>query len=173
MSHDITMGTAFVQLSKCNGVVPWKVVSPALKKLQWKDARDIGDREVVYTVVGGRYVARILYLGIYISGYIRYEQLYVVNMNGNRIRCSLSIEVLTCVNSSDYSWLGYEMEELIPSSAVVGGFGQDGTPLYVISVKLKSWKPGYYCDRTKQLYVKGFDFTRDNTRKAIKILVEN
>ena len=60
MSHDITMGTIFVQLTKCVVTAPWQVMSQTLEKLQWQDPRHIGDREVVRKDAK-RHVARILY----------------------------------------------------------------------------------------------------------------
>ena len=109
-----------------------------------------------------RYVARTFYQGIYLPGYVRdnNNKLHVVDMNHKRIGCSLFVEVLTCVNSSDYTWLEYEPGESIPSSAVVVGFGQDGTPLYVVPVKLiVIW------------YVKRPN--KNTTIKAVKMLAEN
>ena len=51
--------------------VPSKVVSPALKKLQWKDARDIGIVKLyMYTQLS---VAVMLLVYSTISGYIRDE----------------------------------------------------------------------------------------------------
>ena len=173
MSYDLRMGTIFVQLTQCDGTAPWRVVSPALEKLQWKDPRHIGDREFI-RFDAERHVARIIYQGIYMTGYLmskKDDELFVVDMNGDRIYCSLFVEVLTCVNSSDYSWLDYAPGEPIPSSAVGGGFGQDGIPVYVICIKLADWKLGYYSDRNKMLYVKGLK--KDKTPKAVKILVEN
>ena len=170
MSYDFTIDSIFVQLTKCNGVPPWKVVSPVLQKLQWKNPRDVGDRKVLRPYKG-RYVARTFYRGIYLPGYVKdNNMLYVVDMNHKRIACSLFVEILTCVNSSDYTWLEYEPGESIPSSAGVGGFGQGGTPLYVVTVKLFDWKPGYYSDDTKQLYVKRS--TKNTNFKAVKMLAE-
>ena len=114
MSHDITMGTIFVQLTKCVGTAPWKVISQTLEKLQWKDPRHIGDREVVRKNAD-RHVARILYQGIYLTGFIKDDnnELYVVDMNETRIHCSQFVQVLSCADSSDYTWLWYEIGEPI------------------------------------------------------------
>ena len=170
MSHDITMGTIFVQLTKCVGTVPWKVISQTLEKLQWKDPRHIGDREVIRKNAE-RHVARILYQGIYLTGFIKDDnnELYVVDMNETRIHCSQFVQVLTCADSSDYTWLKYEIGEPIPSSAVVGGHGQDGTPLYVASIKMIDWKPTYYNEHTLRFYV----YRRDSNVTARRILIEN
>ena len=170
MSHDITMGTIFVQLTKCDGTAPWKVMSQTLEKLQWREPRHIGDREVV-RADAHRHVVRVLYQGVYLTGFIRdsINVVFVVDMNGNRIRCPLSVQVLTSVDSNDYSWLKYEMGDPIPSSAVVGGYGQDGTPLYVVNIMMKNWKPSYYNEHTKQFYVNRMD----GVVKAAQILVEN
>ena len=146
-------------------------MSPALDKLLWKDARDIGDHKVV-SGDAERYVARIFYKGIYLTGFIKVDtnELFVVDKDGKLIDCSLFVQVLTCADISDYSWVEYEPGELIPSSAVVGGFGEDGTPLYVVNVKLLHWKPSYYDDRNKRLHVKGI---RNRTVNAVKMLIEN
>ena len=171
MSHDITMGTMFVQLTKCDGTAPWKVMSQTLEKLQWINPHHIGDRELV-RIDAERHVARILYQGIYLIGFIRdaNNELYVVDMNGKLIHCSpLFVQVLTCAKSSDYSWWAFELGEPLPSSAVVGGYGQDGAPLYVVNIKMNSWKPGYYDARTQQFYVN----RRGSRVKAQKVLVEN
>ena len=172
MSYIFRMSTIFVQLTKCEGTAPWRVMSQTLKTLQWRHPAVIGDREVV-RADAERYIARILYQGIFLTGFMKDKtnQLFVVDMNGIRIHCSLFIEVLTCVNSTNYSWLEYELGESIPASAVIGGFGQDGTPLYVVSVHLIDWKPGYYSDCTKQLFVKGLKEV--STMKAVRMLVEN
>ena len=168
MSHDITMGTTFVQLAKCDGTAPWKVMSQRLEKLQWKDPGDIGGREVVWAKIGQRYVARVLYKGIYLTGFFRGKTLFVVDMNGKLIRCSTLAQVLTCADPSDYSWSEYERGEPIPSSAVVGGYAQDGTPLYVANIKLTDWKPSYYNARTEKFYV---NYMGSRVKKA-RILIE-
>ena len=69
MSHDVTMGTEFVQLTQCDKKPPWKVVSPVLNKLQWRGQYNIGGRTAVRTRNGERGVVRALYEGIYLTGF--------------------------------------------------------------------------------------------------------
>ena len=66
MTQNIMMGTVFVQLTKCDGKPPWKVVSPTLNKLQWRGHYNIGDRKAVRTRNGERSIVRVLYQGIYL-----------------------------------------------------------------------------------------------------------
>ena len=156
MSHDVTMGTEFVQLTQCDKKPPWKVVSPALNKLQWRGQYDIGDHMAVRTRNGERGVVRALYEGIYLSGFFlaSAEIAYVEDMDCNPFQCSPFNQVLTCADPADYSWLHYDQGEPVPLSAVVCGYWQDGAPLYVVSVKERGdWKPGYYNALNKELHV--------------------
>ena len=65
MSDDVTMGTLFIQLTMCDEKPPWKVVSPALHKLQWKKQHYIGYREVVRTQNRERGILLVLSIKAY------------------------------------------------------------------------------------------------------------
>ena len=172
MSHAVTMGTVFVQLTKCDGRPSWKVVSPALSKLQWRGQYKISDRKAVRATNGGRGIVRALYQGMYLTGFFLRspKTSFIVDMDDKQFDCPQLYQVLTCADKADYSWLKYEVGTPIPVSAVVGGYWH-GVPLYVVSVKTSSeWKHGYYNAFTKQAHVARLGNTRG---KPTRLLVEN
>ena len=172
MSHAVTMGTVFVQLTKCDGRPPWKVVSPALSKLQWRGQYNIGDRKAVRAIRGGRGIVRALYQGMYLTGFFLRspKTSFIVDRDDKQFDCPRLYQVLTCADKAHYSWLIYDVGAPIPASTVVGGYWL-GVPLYVVSVKTRiEWKQGYYNAFTKQAHVARFGNTRG---KPTMLLVEN
>ena len=136
----------------------------------WRLRQNVGDRGVV-PVENGREIARILYRGMYLTGFLhtRKNVVYAVDISGNEVECSTFLQVLTWAHQTDYSWLGYELGEPIPLSAVVVGYWQ-GAPIYVVSATFNSRKSGYYNPVTEQLYIpRGQGRTATN----IWLLVEN
>ena len=110
MSHDVTMGTVFVQLTKCGGSPPWKVVSPALNKLQWRRQYNAGDRKAVCTMNGGRGIVRALYQGMYITGFFwcptRAETAFIVDMDDKQFHCFHYIKYqLTPKQQNIHGWI--------------------------------------------------------------------
>ena len=172
MSHAVKMGTVFVQLTKCDGRPPWKVVSPALSKLQWRGQYNIGDRKAVRAIGGGRGIVRALYQGMYLTGFFLRspKTSFIVDMDDKEFDCPHLYQVLTCADKADYSWLEYDAGAPIPVSTVVGGYWH-GVPLYVVSVRTSvDWKQGYYNAFTKQAHVARSGNTRG---KPTRLLVEN
>ena len=175
MSHDVTTGTVFVQLTKCDGRPLWKIVSPALDKLQWKGQYNTGDHKAVRTKNGERGILRALYQGMYITGFFLTtgNTAYIVDMDGKRFHCSHLYQILTYTDPADLSWVDYDAGAPILLSAVVGGYSQNGAPLYVVSLspprKSGDWKPGYYNAFTKEVRVA----KARGTNRPFRLLVEN
>ena len=60
---------------------------------------------------------------------------FALTMKGEIIKCREGFHVLTYAQPADYQWIKFSIGDDIPSSAVVGGYWRDGTPLYIICVK--------------------------------------
>ena len=77
-----------------------------------------------------------------------------LTMNGKLVICEEAFQVLTYVRPDDFSWINFAPGDVVPASAVVGGYWRDGTPLYVINVQNDvTWKPGFYNAATESIYV--------------------
>ena len=170
VSKDITL----VKLTECQKISPWEVITPAERKLQWMEPGAVGSRHII-TVSGNeilRQVARALYGGTYLPGFVKYETFFASTMEDTVIRCSQSFQVLTYEQLDDYLWMNFTLGEEVPPSAVVGGYWRDETPLYVISVKVgPAWKPGFYTAVNKRIYFR--DNSRNSKQRALILLLEN
>ena len=71
MSHNVTNGTTLVRLSGCNKTPPWKVITPAQRKLQWMKPHDVGSqRSILTTSTALKQIARVLHEGNYVPGFV-------------------------------------------------------------------------------------------------------
>ena len=159
MSYNVTKGTIWVRLGGCMGIPPWQVVKPSQRKLQWMEPSDVGSQRSIFTTSSNkRQVARVLHEGLFVPGYVLVSsgKFQASAMKGNIIICYRAYQVLTYGQSDDYLWLNFAPGDDVPLSAVVGGYGPDETPLYIIKGDYGvSVKPGFYNAATERIHVKG------------------
>ena len=163
MTHNVTNGTILVGLTLCKQTPPWKVITPTQRKLQWMEPRYVGSQRFILTTLAAtRQIARVLHDGTYVPGFvlISKRKFIAFTMEGRSITCSEAFQVLTYVQPHDYFWINFAPGDDVPVSAVVGGYGRDGTPLYVIIGQFSNAvKPGFYNGATEQIYVKNKKMT--------------
>ena len=171
MPHNVKNGTTLVRLSGCNKTPPWKAFTPTQRKLKWMEPHDVGSQRSIITVyMARRQVARVLHEGTYVTGFVFISrgEFLAVTMDGKLVTCDEAFQVLTYVRPDDYMWINFAPGDEVPTSAVVGGYWRDGTPLYVINVHNGIvWKPGFYNADTERIYV------RNKPILAMVLLIES
>ena len=131
------------------------MITPTQGKLKWLEPGEVGSRKV-FQITDTRQVARVLYQGTYLPGYFlnKKDEYQGSCMDGKWIICKAGVQVLTYDKEMDYSWVNFTIGEEVPSTAVVGGFWQDGSPLYIVQMNLREWKSGFYSAITGRYYTK-------------------
>ena len=171
MKQNVTNGTTYVRLTACSGKQPWGMTTPTQGKLKWLQPGEISSRKV-FQITNSRQVARVLYEGTYLPGYFlnKKDEFQSSDFNGKTIKCTTGIEIMTYSNEIEWAWVAFTPGETVPSSAVVGGFWQDGSPLYIVNIKLTEWKSGFYSAITGQYYTK---FGGSDEASDLLMLIEN
>ena len=144
-----------IKLSECQKTAPWKVITPAWRKLQWMEPAAVGSRSIIAVRSGTkRKVARVLHEGMYLPGFIKDGTFFASTMEDKMIKCSESFQFLTYQQLDDYMWMDFTVGNEVPLSAFVGGYWRDETPVYIVSAKTGSaWKSGFYSATTGRVYV--------------------
>ena len=131
-------GWVLISLSVCDGVPPWLTIRPADSGWQWITADDpINDEGLMYTIdwVAHRFVWRVLYRGLYLPGWWRNdaERFRTIDPLTNTMVKSVSNgQFISFTRSTNYTWTNYTAGNEVPDSAIIGGYGHDATPLYIV-----------------------------------------
>ena len=174
-----TNDTNVVQLGQCDGVPPGiGLITPPEHRLRWLTLSQKGTRNVI-NMGTGRSVARVIYKGMYLPGFTNSKgDFKAYDMKRNVITCTNGIQYLTISAATDYSWVNFTAGDQAPTSSVIGGYGPDGSSLFVVKTIKKPGpekrvKFGYYDPATQEAYIQEFDGQNGPGPQDVEMLLEN
>ena len=131
-------GWVLISFPICDGVPPWLTIRPADSGWQWITADDPFNEEgLIYTIdwVAHRFVSRVLYRGLYLPGWWRNdaERFRTIDpFTNTMVKCVSNGQFISFTGATNYTWVDFTSGDDVPDSAIIGGFGYDATPLYVV-----------------------------------------
>ena len=154
-------GWVFVSLSVCDGVPPWLTTRPADSDWQWITAEDPFSQEGLIHMVdwsAHRFISRVLYRGLYLPGWWKndVERFRTIDpFTYTMVKCVSNGEFLSFTGATNYMWVDFTAGDDVPDSAIIGGYGHDATPLYVVKAVFSKSAilAGYYNARSQASYI--------------------
>ena len=134
-------GWVLISLSECDGVPPWLTTSPADSGWQWITADDpFSEEGLVYMVdrYAHRFVSRVLYRGLYLPGWWRNDGegfRSIDPFTNTMVKCVSNGQFISFTGATNYTWVDFTSGDDVPDSAIIGGHGHDGAPLYVVKAE--------------------------------------
>ena len=175
MTENETPGITFVGLSTCQFIPPWQAIAAPNQSLHWRWVTDPPTMEATISFrspLGGvRYVTRGLNKGLYLPGWGRPGLFHAWGPSDENIKCRSNIQFLILKDPSFYRWEIFYKGDPIPSTAIIGGYWRDGSPLYIVKVTHgphDAIYPLYYNAKALQAYPIYHDMHSD-----MEILVNN
>ena len=175
MTENETPGVTFVGLSTCRFIPPWQPTTSPNQSLHWRWVTDPPTMEGTISfqsLLGGvRYVTRGLHKGLYLPGHCRSGLFRTWGPSDEVIKCWSNIQFLIFEDPSFYRWEIFRKGDPMPSTAIIGGYWRDGSPLYIVKVTAgphNAIHPLYYNADTLQVYP-----IYDDMNSEMGILVEN
>ena len=157
MTPNNTDGWLYVSLATCKQHPPWQSMRPADGGWRWIST-DNPEARGDLVELSGRFLCRIFYKGLYLPGWwgswpAPGEFRVSIAHEKRIIRCNIG-EFLALLDPSRFYWTRVNMEDAMPTNAVIGGHATDSTPLYIArKLIIFEMMPGFYNAVNKTLYV--------------------
>ena len=157
MTPNTTEGWLYVSLSTCGKRPPRQSMRPADGGWRWISTENPKARSDIVEL-SGRFPCRIFYKGLYLPGWwgawpAPGEFRVSIPHEKRIIRCNIG-EFLVLLDPSRFSWTRVDIENPVPTNAVIGGHATDSTPLYIARKLIGTeMMPGFYNAVNKALYV--------------------
>ena len=159
LPQDRTQGTTYVELNTCGQYPPRRAFLPPADNWHWvSTTSDLSDALIMEHWGVVRYVSRVFERGIYLPGWWR-PGLFGFRAvrpfrdfngcDGDGKPGELLVFPAGC-----YQWSSFTIGDTVPSDAVMGGYGMDLAPLYIVKKNfgIKTCS-GYFSVATGKAYI--------------------
>ena len=152
-------GSSYVNLRDCRGDIVWQVNRPDIKTSKqciiWH--RPLGGSVICFSEIlrapDNKYCAGVgANKGLYLPGWYENGKFRVVSEQSTKLICKAGYFLQVTPNCSSM-WQDYTVGDPIPGQAVQISVWKDGTPLYMVAVRIGFWYVGYYLPSAKRTFV--------------------
>ena len=130
-------GAAYVHLSDCQSVAPWRRLNPSPGSWQCVTNPVLGSGlpiSMTSPLGGVRYAVRVLHKGMWLPGWGQYSKVSVAGPDGVTFTCQSNIQYITFSDPAHRRWDSFVVGVPVPSAAIVAGYWPNGTPFYILQL---------------------------------------